>query len=249
MATRRVAVVTGAAQGIGRIYAQALAEDGMAVVVADLNEAGAKETADLIVAAGGEAISVAVDVSDRTSTLAMAERVRTEFGGADILVNNAAIYAGIKLDPVLTVDIDYWRKVFSVNLDGALLCSQALAPQMIERGWGRIVNQSSGAAYTGKGAHYGVSKLALIGLTQNFARELGPHGVTVNAIAPGPIMTEATQGVLPAEYVDTLVASLPVPKKVQPDVLLGALRYLISDGADWVTGQTLAVDGGLTMRI
>ena len=244
----RVAVVTGAAQGIGRGYALTLAEHGAAVVVADLNTAGARETADVIEQHGGSALPVTVDVSDRDSTLELAEATRQRFGAAHIVVNNAALYHSMRLDPQLTVDIEYWRRVFSVNVDGPLLVTQALAPLLIEAGWGRVVMQTSTAAY-GNGGAYGTSKLALISLTRGFARELGGHGITVNAIAPGPILTEATLVTVPTERVDALVASAAIKRPGQVDDLFGTLLYLCSYLSAWVTAQTLVVDGGITARV
>jgi NAD(P)-dependent dehydrogenase (short-subunit alcohol dehydrogenase family) len=244
----RVAVITGAAQGIGRAYALALAESGAVVVAADLNGDGAEETASLVRAAGGDAKSVVVDVSDQSSTRSLADAVREHFGAAHILVNNAAIYHSMRLDPQMTVDIDYWRTVFSVNLDGALLVTQAIAPLMIEAGWGRIVMQTSTAAY-GNGGAYGTSKLALISLTRGFARELGGKGITVNAIAPGPILTEATQVTVPQDRVDALVATAAIKRPGQVEDLIGTLLYLCSDMSAWVTAQTLVIDGGITARI
>ncbi|MFJ3212558.1 SDR family oxidoreductase [Streptomyces flaveolus] len=243
-----VAIVTGAAQGIGRVYAQALAEDGATVVAADLNEAGAQETARLITEAGGKALAAQVDVSDKQSTLDLAGLVSSEFGAAHILVNNAAIYHSMRNDRQLDVDIDYWRKVMSVNLDGALLMTQAFAPLLIEAGWGRIVNQTSTAAYLGGGGHYGVSKLAVIGLTQGFAQELGHHGITVNALAPGVIMTEATKVTVDESVIRGLAAAIPLQHQAVPDDLVGAMRFLTGEDAAWMTGQTLIVDGGMVKR-
>lgn len=246
--TGHVAVVTGAAQGIGREYVLALAEDGATVVAADLNMEAAEETAQLANDKGGRVVAMKVDVSSKDDTLALAERVRSELGNTNILVNNAAIYAGMQLDPVLKVDIDYWRKMFSVNVDGALLTVQAFAPQMIEGGWARVVNQTSVAAYGPAGA-YSATKLALINLTQSQAVELGAHGIPVNAIAPGPILTQATIDTLPAERVDRLVNSALIKTRNGPEVLVGTLRHLCSDDVAWVTGQTFLVDGGLTRRV
>ena len=243
-----VAVITGAAQGIGREYALALADDGAAVVAADLNLDGAEETARLVEKGGGRAVALQVDVSDAASVRALADAVRADLGGAHIVVNNAAIYHSMRLDPVLTVSIDYWRRIFSVNLDGALLMVQAFAPLLVESGWGRVVNQTSVAAYGTAGA-YSASKLALISLTLAQAAELGPHGVTVNAIAPGPILTEATEVVVPQVKLDAMQAAMPLKRHAQPSDLVGTLRFLCSDDAAWMTGQTLLVDGGLTRRI
>jgi 3-oxoacyl-[acyl-carrier protein] reductase len=244
----RVAVVTGAAQGIGRAYALALAERNATVVAADLNEADAEKTARLILDGGGRAMAVRVDVSDRASTLAMADAVRDAFGTAHIVVNNAAMYHSIQLDPQLTVDIDYWRRVFSVNLDGALLVTQALAPMLIDAGWGRVIMQTSTAAY-GNGGAYGTSKLALLSVTRGFARELGGHGITVNAIAPGPIMTEATAVTVPADRLEALVATAAIKRPGEVDDLVGMLLFLCSDQASWITAQTMVIDGGITPRL
>jgi NAD(P)-dependent dehydrogenase (short-subunit alcohol dehydrogenase family) len=245
----RVAVVTGGGRGIGREYCEALAARGASVVAADIDVTSAEETAELVAKNGGESAAVAVDVSDRDSTLALAEEVGRRFGRADILVNNAAIYHSIRSDPQLTVDIDYWRRVFAVNLDGALLMTQAVAPMMIDGAWGRVVMQSSAAAYMGMGGHYAVSKLALLGLTRGFARELGGHGITVNAIAPGAIATEATAATVSAEALTRLDAMSLIPKRAEPHELAGTLLFLCSDEAAWITGQTLSVDGGLALRL
>ena len=244
----RVAIVTGGGRGIGREYCMALAGAGATVVAADIDLAGAEETAALVAKEGGMAVALPVDVSDRDSTLALATAVRERFGRADILVNNAAIYHSMRMDPQLTVDIDYWRKVFAVNLDGALLMTQAVAPMMIEVGWGRIVMQTSTAAYLGGGGHYGVSKLALLGLTRGFAKELGPHGITVNGIAPGVVATEATAATVPAEKLEALAAITPLRRQAGPEDLTGTLLFICSEAAAWMTGQTLIVDGGMVVR-
>lgn len=245
----KVAIVTGAAQGIGREYARALADWGAAVAVADLNLVGAKETATAIGEAGGKAVAVEVDVSDEASTRRLAEQVEAELGRIDVLVNNAAIYHSMRMDSALEVDIAYWRKVFSVNLDGALLCTRAVLPAMQRAGGGRIVNQTSTAAYLPGADHYTVSKLALVGLTQGLSRELGQFGITVNAIAPGVVYTDATVATVPADMLAGLDEVTAIPKRAMPSDLLSALRFLVSDDSGWVTGQTIVVDGGMVARL
>jgi 3-oxoacyl-[acyl-carrier protein] reductase len=246
--TGRVAVVTGAGRGIGLAYARALAGHGASVVVADIDSEAAAAGAKQIAADGLVAIDAIVDISQRDSTLALASHVRDEFGAAHIVVNNAAIYHSMRMDRQLDVDIDYWRRVFSVNLDGALLVTQAFAPLLIEAGWGRVVMQASTSAYSGGGGAYGVSKLALLGLTRGFARELGEHGVTVNGIAPGPILNEATAATVPTAKIEAMVGAAPLRRGGEEADLVGALLFLCSDLSAWMTGQTLIVDGGITVR-
>jgi NAD(P)-dependent dehydrogenase (short-subunit alcohol dehydrogenase family) len=245
----RVAVVTGAGRGIGFEYAKALAEDGATVVVADVDAAMAR-TASSELAASGTVVDAQVDVSDQASTRRLAEEVGERFGAAHILVNNAAIYHSMRRDSILEVDIEYWRRFMAVNVDGAVLMTQAFAPLMIEAGWGRVVNQASTAAYSGGvGGHYAVSKLATVGVTQALARELGPHGITVNAIAPGLIFTEATMVTVSEDAQNALVAQQCIKRKGSPEDLVGALRYFCSDAASWTSGQVLIVDGYKTIRI
>ncbi|HVW42021.1 MAG TPA: glucose 1-dehydrogenase [Amycolatopsis sp.] len=240
----KVAVVTGAARGIGRGYADALASAGAAVVVADIDEAAAVAVGKEMRDAGHAAVGMGVDISSRESTLALADAVSSEFGGTNILVNNAAMFHSMKQAPLLEQDIDYWRQMFSVNLDGALLMAQAFAPLLKKAGWGRVVNQSSTAAFLGGGRVYAVTKLALIGLTQGLAAELGPSNVTVNAIAPGPTSTEALASVTSKDTIDGLTARMNIKRLGTPEDLAGAVVFLCSDAASWMTGQVLVIDGG-----
>lgn len=244
----RVAVVTGSAAGIGRDYARGLAREGARVVVADIDTDGAAGTVGMIVADGGEALALPVDVSSEESTRALADQVAEKYGTVHILVNNAAIFHTLRKDPQLTVSVDYWRKVFSVNLDGALLVTQAIAPMMQETGWGRIVVQTSTAAYQGSGV-YGVTKLAMLSLIRGFAKELGGYGITVNGIAPGAIATEAMLDTVSEERLQELLDAQYIKRHGTTEDLVGPLLFLCSDAASWITGQTLIVDGGATARL
>lgn len=243
----KVAIVTGAGGGIGQAYAEALAREGAAVVIADINLDGARGVAETITAAGGRALAVPVDVSDPDSTVAMAEATVAEFGGIDFLINNAAIFGGMKLDGLLTVPWDYYQKFMSVNLDGALLCSRAVVPHMEARGGGVIVNQSSTAAWVYSN-FYGLAKVGINGLTQQLSRELGWRNIRINAIAPGPIDTEANRTTTPQAIVKQIVQTLPLARMGTPEDLVGMCLFLLSDEASWITGQIFNVDGGQIIR-
>jgi NAD(P)-dependent dehydrogenase (short-subunit alcohol dehydrogenase family) len=244
----KVVVVTGAAQGIGEAYAKALAAEGAAVVVADLNADGGERVAKEIEAEGGRAIFVPCDVSRAESAAALVERVEAEYGGIDGLVNNAAIYGAMQFDLLITVDWDYYRKFMSVNMDGALVMTRAVFGSMQKRGGGSIVNQSSTAAYLYSG-FYGLAKVGVNGLTQQLAHELGGMNIRVNAIAPGPVDTEATRTQAGDAAKDIVRNSLALKRMGQPADMVGACLFLLSDEASWVTGQILAVDGGQTFRL
>ncbi len=244
----KVAVVTGAAQGIGRAYALALAGEGASVATVDVQSDGAEKAADEIRSAGASAVAVTADVGDQASTEQMAEAVTKAFGGIDILVNNAAVYAGLKLGDPFAVDVVEWDRVMAVNVRGPWLCSRAVVPSMRSRGGGRIVNQSSVAAWGGPSLlHYAVSKAGVIGLTRSLAKFLGPDKITVNAIAPGFMETDSTLSIIPANRLEQLIGMQPVRRMGTPDDLTGALVFLCSDEAAFITGQVLIVDGGTIM--
>jgi NAD(P)-dependent dehydrogenase (short-subunit alcohol dehydrogenase family) len=226
--TGKVAIVTGAAQGIGEAYARALAAEEATVVVADLNVDAGESVAKQITADGGSAAFVRVDVSSPESTLALAESAHDKFGGIDYLVNNAAIYGGM-------------------NLDGALLCTRAVRPHMMNRGGGAIVNQSSTAAWVYSG-FYGLAKVGVNGLTQQLARELGGSKIRINAIAPGPTDTEATRAMVPEKFRKQMVENLALQRMGRPEDLVGMCLFLLSDEASWITGQIFNVDGGQIIR-
>lgn len=243
----KVGIVTGAGGGIGQAYAEALAREGAAVVVADINVEGAQRVADGIKAEGGNALAVRVDVSDPASAKEMADTTLAEFGGIDYLVNNAAIFGGMKLDFLVTVDPEYYKKFMSVNLDGALWCTRAVYKKMAKRGGGAIVNQSSTAAWLYSN-FYGLAKVGINGLTQQLSRELGGQNIRINAIAPGPIDTEANRTTTPKEMVDDIVKAIPLSRMGQPEDLVGMCLFLLSDQAKWITGQIFNVDGGQIIR-
>ncbi|NUL46488.1 SDR family oxidoreductase [Cellulosimicrobium funkei] len=240
----RTVVVTGAAGGLGRAFALGFQSAGDRVVVADVDSSGAEETARLLRDAGGQALAVAVDVTSTESTEEMAARA-AEFGAGrvDVLVNNAAVYAGITRAPFEDLDPGEWDRVMAVNLKGPWLCTRALSPHF--RSGSHVVNLASATVFSGSAqwAHYVASKSGVIGLTRVLARELGPRGITVNAIAPGFTLTEASNALIEnaAEYG---VDRSSLKRASQPEDIVGAALFLAGPGSDYVSGQTLVVDGG-----
>jgi NAD(P)-dependent dehydrogenase (short-subunit alcohol dehydrogenase family) len=248
----KVAVVTGAGgrgNSIGRAYALGLANAGASVVVADLNAEGAARVAAEINAAGGKAVAAGVDITKPASVATMAKAAVDAFGGVDILVNNAALMAELGQLSAVDVPIEKWQQIMDVNVTGALNCIQAIVPLMRKRGGGKIVNQTSGGAYPAVSL-YGVSKLALVGLTTTLARQLGREKINVNAIAPGNTMSEAGKILTPDDspFVKFLEMSVAMRVRGQPDELVGALLLLCSSAGDWITGQVFHVDGGWVLR-
>jgi len=245
--TGRVAIVTGSAGGIGQAYAEALAAAGASVVVADIDADRAEAVAAGIRSTGGRAIGVRVDVADPESAVAMAEATVAEFGGIDYLVNNAAIFGGMKLDFLLTIDWEYLNRFLSVNMLGALNCVRACYPALQARGGGAIVNQSSTAAYLYAG-FYGLAKAGVNSITQQLATELGGDTIRINAIAPGPIDTEASRTVVPDAFMKPILAGLPLKRMGETSDLVGMCLFLLSDEASWITGHVFNVDGGQIVR-
>jgi NAD(P)-dependent dehydrogenase (short-subunit alcohol dehydrogenase family) len=244
----KVAVITGAANGIGQAFAKRLAEDGVHIAIADM--APGNETVKMVEQAGRQALACQCDVASEQSVAAMASEVQEKFGRCDILINCAGVYPQQDFEQMKFAD---WRRVLSINLDSVFLVSAAFAPGMKQRGWGRVVNMASstlGSVVTGF-VHYMSSKAGIVGFTRALASELGPYGVTVNAISPGLTRSPGTlarkprPGIADMEGEFNIAASMQAIKRVEvPDDLVGTVSYLTSDDAAFITGQTLNVDGG-----
>jgi 3-oxoacyl-[acyl-carrier protein] reductase len=245
--TGKTAIVTGSGQGIGEAYAKALAADGARVVVADINADGAERVAGEIAKSGGTATAIKVDVSDPASAKEMADATLGEFGRIDYLVNNAAIYGDMALQPLMAVDPEYYRRFMEVNVNGALWCTRACVEALADGG-GAIVNQSSVASWLPSG-FYSMSKASVNALTVSLATELARKHIRVNAIAPGFIDTEATRKVTPPKMLEAMTMQSPMRRLGTPEELVGLVLFMLSDEAGYMTGQIVAVDGGLITRL
>ena len=245
---KKVVIVTGAAGGLGRTFAEAFVRAGANVTIADINEDGARAAANALDGSKQRCIALAVDITDETSVERMANRTHEAFGSVDILINNAAIYGTLKRKPFFEISAEEWDRVLSVNLKGAFLCAKAVHPYMRGRG-GKIVNIASASAMSGSPLwlHYISSKGGMIAMTRGMARELGDDNVTVNAIAPGFTLTEASRGVV--DNAETWgVDRGAIRRAEKPEDLVGAALWLASPHSDFVTGQTVIVDGGRQFR-
>ncbi len=243
--TGKTVIVTGAGGGIGEGYAKACADQGMNVVIAELNEEG-ERVAQEINSSGGTALFVQTDVGSEESAKACADATMDSFGKINYLINNAAIFGDMKIEGYLNVDLDYLDKFMRVNMHGCLIMTRAVVEQMTAAGGGAIVNQSSTAAWMSTG-FYGVAKLAMNGITQSLANEMGWRKIRINAIAPGPTDTGALQK-MAGEYAQEMIKSMPIKRLGQPEDLASAALFLLSDEASWITGHILNVDGGQFMR-
>ncbi|WP_076476774.1 SDR family oxidoreductase [Williamsia sterculiae] len=246
----RTAIVTGAARGIGAAVAKRLAADGLAVAVLDLDETACTEAVTAITDAGGSAIAVGADVSDEAAVAAAVDRVATELGAPTVLINNAGI---LRDNLLFKMSVDDWDKVLGVHLRGAFLMSRATQKHMVDARWGRIVNLSSTSALGNRGqANYSAAKAGMQGFTKTLAIELGPFGVTANAIAPGFIETDMTAataariGVPFEEFIAARAAETPVRRGGTPADIANAASFFVGEAAGFVSGQVLYVAGGPT---
>ena len=246
----RVVLVTGSGQGIGRELARQFAAAGAISVVADLSLSNAENVAKEISEAGGRSLGLAVDVSRKESVDALVAAIQKEFGRIDVLVNNASIFSALVKRPFDEIPTAEWQKVMDVNVNGVFFCAAAVAAGMRERRFGRIINISSASVHRGTKnyLHYVTSKSALIGMTNSLARELGPHGVTANCIRPGTVATEVAErkASLTQEVLQRNIDLQCIPRTIVPSDLVGIAMFLASPAASFITGQTIACDGGYT---
>jgi len=242
----KVAIVTGAAQGIGATYAQALAAEGARVVICDLH--APQDTANAIRAQGGTALAVACDVTDGDAVKAMVSAAVEAFGGVHVLINNAALFATLQLKPFEQTESAEWDRIMTVNVRGSFECAKAVLPIMRQQGYGKIVNIASATAFKGAPMMlaYVASKGAIIAMTRSIAREVGDAGICCNCLAPGLTMSANVQA--NADWAEAIVkaniASRCIKREAVPQDLIGALLFLSSADSDFMSGQTIVVDGG-----
>jgi 3-oxoacyl-[acyl-carrier protein] reductase len=244
---QRVVIITGAGQGIGRQYAVEFAAQGDAVVIADLNLENATAVCEEVKAAGGIAIAVATNVSEKASVDRMVATAVDRFGTVDVLINNAAIFSALKMKPFDEIELDEWERVFAVNSRGAFLCVQAVAPFMKKQKSGRIVNISSSVVATGRAnyAHYVASKGAVSALNKSLATELGAFNITSNVVSPHGIVTEVARETITDDQWAGILAEQAIKRKGTPADVVAAVKFFASPEAGYITGQTLLVDAGL----
>jgi NAD(P)-dependent dehydrogenase (short-subunit alcohol dehydrogenase family) len=244
----RVVIITGAGQGIGRVFAKAFALAGAVAVIAERNEKTAAAVAGEILKTDGQAFAVTTDVGDQASIAEMIELVEDEYGRIDVLINNAGIFSTLEMRPFDQIPLEEWEQVLRINLTGPFLCARAVLPAMRRAKWGRIINIGSGAVRLGRPnyLHYIATKSALMGMSLSMARELGPDNITVNAILPGATFTEIERKTVTPAQKDRIIEMQCVPRAETPEDLVSTALFLASDTSAFVTGQNINLDGGVS---
>jgi NAD(P)-dependent dehydrogenase (short-subunit alcohol dehydrogenase family) len=240
---RRVAIVTGAGQGMGESFAKVLAGNGASVAVADINEAAASRVAAEIAKAGGQAQHFKSDVSRFEETVDLVKKVTEKFGAPDILVNNAGL---LRPTPFLDITPQEWDAIMKVNVDGVFYCCKAVVPSMVARRYGKIINMSSTAgkaSSTFGGLHYTASKAAVLGITRHLARELAPYSINVNAVCPGSIDTPMVRGNASSETIEQGVKKIPFGRLGRPEEVANLILFLASDASSYITGASIDING------
>ena len=248
--TGRCVIVTGGGKGIGKVYAQELAKAGARVVAADIDGAAAQAVAADLAAQGLAAIGLTVDIASETSTADMAKAALDRYGAIDVLVNNASLMSVLPRRSWLEIPVEEWDQVMAVNLRGIFLTCRAVFPAMRARSYGKIVNISSSRVWEGNPnrLHYTTSKAGVIGFTRALAREVGEHGITVNAVTPGLTQSDTQVASSSGNYLAGHVAGRALARVQVPEDLVGAVMFLSSAASDFMTGQTINVDGGKAMH-
>jgi len=240
----KVVIITGSARALGKDYALYFAKEGAKIVACDIKDCA--DTVKQIQAIGSESLAIPVDVTSEERTAEMAKKTFERFGRIDVLINNAAIYAEIVRKPFYQISAEEWDKVMAVNMKGVFLCSKAVFPYMKEQGKGKIINVSSSVHHLGRPnlMHYVASTSGVIGITRSMAREVGQYNITVNAIAPGLFPTEYNMWQIPKERLEKDKESRSIKRDARHDDLFGLIAFLASDESDFITGQTIIIDGG-----
>lgn len=247
-----VAIVTGGGHGIGKAYCKGLAGEGANVVVAEIDAAAAEQAAEEVTQLGVEALAIPTDVADEASAQAMASKTLDRFGRIDVLVNNAALFVTVPMSrvPIEETSVEEWDRLMAVNLRGMFLCSKAVVPIMKRQGRGKIINISSGRALSPmpNSIHYVTSKAGVLGFTRCLASEVGSFGITVNAIAPGSTLSEENPTPETLAFRESRARDRAIPRVQVPADLVGTVLFFASSESDFITGQTLVVDGGVLMH-
>ena len=242
----KVVVITGAGQGLGRAFADAMAGEGAKVIIAEINEGKGQTAAEAIIAKGLEAVFIRTDVCDEKSVNAMVQATTERFGHIDVLVNNAGIFQTIKMKSFLEISLEEWNQVIASHITGMFLCCKAVVPVMKTQNRGKIINFSSGVVFVGvpNRLHYVTAKAGVIGLTRALAREVGDWNICVNAIAPGSFRTEMQRETVGSAGEQAMIQQRCLKRAAVAQDMIGTLMFLSSEASDFITGQLISVDGG-----